>query len=113
MKCNVPIDLRTPKSAMNTLIRIAKVNNIDEFKMIEYKKFIDLSDEKIKDLFQNMNVNYLTVMSKNYSSDDNMENINTFKIKLVNKKNGKTFFYEISFTDKNDLWYLYKINKKE
>ncbi len=113
MKCNVPIDLRTPQSAMDTLVKISNVNNIEEFKMMEYKKYINISDEAIKNIFKDLNFNYVTIVSKNYSSDKNVENINTFLVKIVNKKTGKKYFYQFSFTDKDDLWYLYKINKKE
>jgi hypothetical protein len=109
----VPIDLRTPKKAIDTLIKICNINNKEEFNMILDKKYYNPTTEEVSKFMKLINNSYVNIIRKEFSYDEEHGNINKITLKVVRKKDGKKNIIFVYLRNMDDLWYINNIKIKE
>ncbi len=113
VKCNVPIDRRTPDSTVRTLVSIAQVNNHEEFMMIVDKENYSPAGEEISEIFKALNDSYVKVLFATLEYDDKLGNVNDVKVKLTPKGGGEPSMYIVRVRDISNQWYIIKIFKEK
>lgn len=113
ISCTVPIDLRTPKKAIDTLIKICNINNKEEFNMILDKKYYNPTTEEVSKFMKLINNSYVNIIRKEFSYDEEHGNINKITLKVVRKKDGEKNIIFVYLRNMDDLWYINNIKIKE